>query len=240
MRSAAVSSVRRITVRVTIGAFAVAALMGIAALLVPGRFGSTQGRILMTTLVVGAGSVLALCYLAIGDTRYRWVGVAGGVAAAVSGVCVLDIIWGHWQEDPGAGLLRTFGVSGIVALTLAQFSLLLAVVRRRGAVVRLLGGTVVAGVVLAALLIAVVLGWDPGDGAGRLIGVVAILDVLGTVVTIALGVFGGDRRTAVRPLTVVVPEPLALRLRARAEAAGKAPEELALEAVARYVESADV
>jgi hypothetical protein len=241
MKFAGVSSARHLVLRVTIGSFAVAALMGITALLIPGRFGSVQGRILMTTLVVGATSVLMLCYLSIGDTRYRWLGVVGGVAAVTSATCALDMFWGHWQHEPGQVLVRTFGVSGILALTLAQSSLLLALVRRRGgAIARLLRLTIVAGIVLAGLLITAVLGWSPGDGATRLIGVVAILDVLGTVLTIALGVFGGDRRHAVRPLRVELPEPLSARLRARAEATGEEPENLVVEAVTRYVESAEV
>ena len=240
MEPTQVSAVRRVVVRLIIGSFAFAALLGILALLVPGRVGSVQGRILLTTLVVGVTSVLALCYLAIGDSRSRWVGLAGGVAALVSAGCALDIVWAHWQHDPGPGLLRTFGVSGIVALTLAQFALLLAVVPRRHDLTGLVRSTVAAGTVLAALLVAVVLGWDPGDGALRVIGVVAILDVLGTVVTIALAVFGSDRRRRTAPLTVVVPEALAVRLRARAEAAGQDPTELVLDAVTRYVESADV
>jgi len=229
-----------VVVRLTIGSFAITALIGITALLAPGHFGGVQARILVTTLVVGITSVLTLCYLAISDTQHRWLGVAGGIAAVVSAVCVLDMIWGHWQHDPGQGLVRAFGVSGILALTLAQFSLLLAVVRRGGMVARLLGSTLAAGTVLAGLLIAAVLGWNPGDGAARLIGVVAILDVLGTVVTIALGVFGGERRQGVRPLTVVVPAPLASRLRARAEESGQDPTELVVDAVTHYVESADV
>ena len=241
MRFAGVSSVRRIVVRLTIGSFAIAALMGITALLVPGRFGSVQGRILMTTLVFGVTSVLMLCYLAIGETRNRWLGVVGGVAAVTSAMCALDMFWAHWQHDPGPGLLRTFGVSGIVALSLAQFSLLLAVIRRGGTVEYLLRSTMAVGTVLAGLLIAAVLGWNAGDAAARLTGVIAILDVLGTVVTIALGVFGRDRRHhATRPLKVELPEPLATRLRARADASGQDPAELVVEAVTRYVESADI
>jgi hypothetical protein len=238
MTSPSASSVRHGVLAVTIGSFAIAALMGITALLVPGRFGSTQGRVLLTTVVVGVTSVLALCYLAIGETRHRWIGLVGAVAAIISAVSLLDIIWAHWQHDPGRALLRTFGVSGILALTLAQFSLLLAVVRARGTVARLLWSTLAAGTVLAGLLVAVVLGWNPGDGAARLIGVVAILDVLGTVVSIALGVFGGNRNPSARGMTVVVPGPLAAQLRARAEASGRDPVDLVLEAVEHCVGSA--
>jgi hypothetical protein len=63
--------------------------------------------------------------------------------------------------------------------------------------------------------------------------------VLGTVVTIALGVFGGDRDHAARPLKVELPEPLATRVRARAKATGQNPTELVVKTVTRYVESAD-
>lgn len=241
MRYAGTLSVRRAVIAVTVGSFATAALLGIAALLIPGRFGGTQGRVLLTTLVVGVTSVLTLCYLAIGETRHRWLGVVGGVAAITSATCLLDIIWAHWQREPGDALLRTFGVATIVALSLAQFSLLLVVVRSAGAVARLLWSTLAAGVVLAGLLIAAVLGWNPGEGAARLIGVVAILDVLGTVVSIALGAFGGDRRRRRRPrareLTVVVPGPLAARLRACAETTGHDATDLVLDAITHYIDS---
>jgi hypothetical protein len=232
------ASVRRWVLRLTIASFATAALLGIAALLVPGPFGSVQGRILLTTLVVGATSILTLCYLgylAVGGTPGRWLGAAGGAAALVSAVCVLDIFWLHWQHDPGTALLRTFGVSAIVALTLAQFSLLLTVVRRRGPITLLLRATLVVGTVLAVLLAAAVLGWDAGDGAARLIGVVAILDVLGTVVTIALGLLAGQEPGVAAPLTVVVPDALAGPLRTLAAETGRDPADLVLDAVAHYV-----
>ena len=91
MRWSRVSSMRGVVVRLTIGSFAISALMGIATLLVPGRLGSAQARVLLTTLVVGVTSVLILCYLAVGNTRHRWLGVAGGIAAVVSAACALDM-----------------------------------------------------------------------------------------------------------------------------------------------------
>ena len=127
-------------------------------------------------------------------------------------------VFGVWNATDAAALTalglhalqhRGQEASGVVALTLAQFSLLLAVVRRRPSVVRLLLATVVTGTALAGLVIAAILGWSPGETAARLIGVVAILDVLGTVVTMALGVFGGRAET---PSTVTVSPALAERL----------------------------
>jgi hypothetical protein len=233
MEAAPTLTVRRMVLRLTIGSFSVAAVMGVAALLRPGHFGSTEGRILLTTLIVGAASVLMLCYLAVGDApRRRWVGIAGGGAALVAMLSLLVMVWGYWQRDPGVGLWRTFGVSGITAVTCAQFSLLLAVVRRPGTVVRVQVATLVTGTVLGAMLIAAVLGWNPGETAARGLGVTAILDVLGTLVTIAVGVFGRDGRSASVTLSPAVAE----RLRAESARTGRPVGELVDEALGRYFE----
>jgi hypothetical protein len=233
MEAAPTLTVRRMVLRLTIGSFSVAAVMGVAALLRPGHFGSTEGRILLTTLIVGAASVLMLCYLAVGDApRRRWVGIAGGGAALVAMLSLLVMVWGYWQRDPGVGLWRTFGVSGITAVTCAQFSLLLALVRWPGTVVRVQVATLVTGTVLGAMLIAAVLGWNPGETAARGLGVTAILDVLGTLVTIAVGVFGRDGRSASVTLSPAVAE----RLRAESARTGRPVGELVDEALGRYFE----
>ncbi|MGA8248433.1 MAG: hypothetical protein WB797_16125 [Nocardioides sp.] len=228
-------SARRVVVRLTIGSFSLAALMGVAALLRPGHLGDTEGRILLTTLIVGAVSVLTLCYLAPVGARSRLVGAAGEVAALAAAACALVFTWPLWHQDPGSRLLRTFGVAVVAALSLAQFSLLLAVVRRRPGVARLLTATLVAGSVLAGLVIATILGWDASDAGGRAIGVVAILDVLGTVVTMALGVFGREEpRHENGPLQVTLSPETAAVLRARSEATGLSIADLVDAAVAGY------
>ncbi len=75
--------VRKVVVRLTIGSFSVAALLGIAALLAGGRFGETEARILLTTLLVGVVSIAVLCFLATAGKRFQLVGVAGGVTVLV-------------------------------------------------------------------------------------------------------------------------------------------------------------
>jgi hypothetical protein len=230
MRSIALPQVRRTVLRLVVGSFSLAALMGVAALVAPGRFGGLQGRVLLTTMVVGGASVLALCYLSVGSDPHRWVGALGGAAALVAVGALMLIIWAYWDEDPGRVVLRTFGVSGIVALTLAQFSLLLATVRRRPGLARLLMATLVLGTTLAGLLVVAVLGWEAGEAGARLIGVVAILDVLGTVVTIAIGVFGREERS----LTVTLPPEVAARVQAESDATGRPVREVVDEALARY------
>jgi hypothetical protein len=224
-------SARRVVVSVTIGSFSVAALMGVAALLRPGRFGSTEGRVLLTTLVVGCASVLTLCYLAVGGSSYRVVGQAGGVAVVVAATSVLVIVWGYWQHDPGAGLLRTFGVATVLAVTLAQFSLLLALVDRARALSRLVWATLALGTLLAALVCSLILGLHAGDTMGRFVGVVAILDVLGTVIAIALGVFGNPESS----LRVTLSPDLAARMRQEAEETHRPVDQLVDEALERYL-----
>lgn len=237
MRNSSTSAIRRVVLRVTIGSFSVAALLGVVALLRPGHFGSTQGRVLLTTVVVGVASVLMLCYLAATGDRSRFVGAAGAAAAVVAATSALALVWGWLDHDPPIALARTMGVSLVVAVTLAQFSLLLAVVPRRPSLTRLVAATVVAGTLLAGLVSATILGWNPTDTGGRLLGVVMILDVLGTVVTLALGVFGADQRVSATTLAVRLPQPEADAVRARAAETGQEPVEVVAEAVRRYVGS---
>lgn len=193
MTTTSTAPVRRWIVRVTIGSFSLAALMGIAALLGAGSFGEFEGQILLTTLLVGVVSIAVLCYLATAGRRSQFVGVAGGVVVLVPLVTALLMIWGaDLLDGPGEGLLRTFGVGAIVAATLAQASLLLALCDlARTSVRRLLTATLSLAALLALLACLLVVGLEPDEDLYlRVLGVVAILDVLGTVVVAALVKFG--------------------------------------------------
>lgn len=197
-------------VRLTIGSFSVAALLGVVALLGGGAFGRTEGRVLLTTLLVGVASVAVLCYLATGGTPFQAVGVAGGVVVVVPVVTALALIWGDLGPDPDDLVGRTFGVGTTVSATLAQASLLLVLGgRARSAVRWLLAGTLVLAAVLAVgLSVILVVQDDPPGPVLRGLGVVAILDVLGTVVVSALSRFG-DRPDRV---AVSISEEVAARL----------------------------
>ena len=214
-------------VRITIGSFSVAALMGVAALVTGGEFGETEVRVLLTTLLVGAASVLVLCALTTAGTRARPVGAAGAAAALVMVAAALVLIWGRSDADAPMAVIRTFGVAAVLAVTLAQGSLLLTIGPHRSRlVVRLLIGTLALAAVLAVLVCVLVLGYEPdGSGYPRLLGVVAILDVLGTVVTAALAKFGG-RGEPSESRRLTVPEDLSSRLLHLAETTGERPEAL--------------
>jgi hypothetical protein len=200
--------------------------MGVIALLTS-TFDETSVRILLTTVVVGSASVLTLCYLAVVGSRYVAAACVGGAAALVSAGAALLMTWSAW-DGVGDALVQTFGVATVAALSLAQVCLLLAVSGARRNLAWLLWSTVALAAVLALWVSG--LGSDASDSSGRLLGVVAILDVLGTVVLVALAVFGSDGRT----LTISVPAPIAARLRKQSADTGRPVRDLVDEALAHY------
>ncbi|WP_372735218.1 hypothetical protein [Nocardioides sp.] len=213
---------RRLALFVTIGSFSIAALLGVLALLSGGDFGETEGRILLTTLLVGVTSIAVLCYLATAESRFGVVGVVGAVCAIPTLVCGLALIWGDPDFESDA-LLRAFGVGATLSATLAQVSLLLVLAASAPRYVRrMLGLTLVTVAWVAGHVCALILEFDNGgDVSLRLLGVMAILDVLGTVAVAAFAKFGGGGSKGER---FEVPADLVPMLRARAEASGQTPE----------------
>jgi hypothetical protein len=245
-------SFRRVAATLTIGSFSVAALMGIVALLGGGSFGEGEARVLLTTLVVGCASICILCYLATAGSRWAPIGAVGGVVLILPVVTSLILVWSDWSGDDADGLLKSFGIGVVLALTLAQLCLLLALAedgRPRGIVGAILWPTVAIAVVLAFLICGMILEEVGADDVWRLLGVLAILDVLGTLVTIALAKFGdrdssrtddsgihdsGIHDSRLR-VTLSVDQTAALeRLSA---GAGRSPEQLVGEAVDRLLRS---
>lgn len=242
-------AVRTVVVRTTVSAFSLAALMGVVALMAGGAFGATEGRILLTTLLVGVASVLTLCYLVPLGTPPRWVGVTGGALLVWPVLAALLMIWRDYETAPSEAVWKSFGVGAIWAATFAQASLLLALGHRAGPVVRrVLAATLGLAVGLAGLTSALVLGLRPEGGAYlRLLGIVVILDVLGTVVVAALVVLarsGGGRSAAQGPPVAPVRGPLVVPVEQAAVLAdlaavrGCPPELLLGEAVEEYLDRA--
>ena len=233
--------IRRWIVRVTIGSFSLAALLGIVALLGGGDFGETEGQILLTTLLVGVVSIAVLCYLTTAGRRSQPVGIAGGVVVLVPLVTGLLLIWADGGGGLDEALVKTFAVGGIVAATLAQTCLLLAPGEKANVVARrMLLGTIGLAALLAVLTSLLVLGVDPGDGFYRAVGIVAILDVLGTVVGAALMKFGpgssDDQRTSAT--TLDLPPDVADALAERAAATGRTRDDLAADILRTHLDTA--
>jgi len=211
---------RRLALFVTIGSFSVAAFMGVLALLGGGDFGEGEARVLLTTLLVGVTSIAVLCYLATAGTSHAVVGALGALCAIPTLLIGLVLVWSDaWSEGTG----QAFGVGSTVSASLAQVSLLLVLASSAAPYVRrLLAATLVAIAWVAVHVSVLIIDFTASDGSLRLLGVVAILDVLGTVAVAALGKFGSRDESAPR---LIVPDDLVPFVLARADATGADPEQ---------------
>jgi len=231
------SSFRRVAATLTIGSFSVAALMGIIALLGGGGFGQDEARILLTTLIVGCASICTLSYLATAGTRWAPIGLLGGVVLILPVVTALVLVWSEWGGNP-EGLLKAFGIGVVLAVTCAQLCLLL-VVAGDGRLGAVLWPTVAVAVLVAGFLSVMILNGLEDNDLWRLFGILAILDVLGTIVTIALAKFGdrGVDGSGGQRLRVTLDERRTAGLARLAAGAGVSPEDLVGDAVDRLLAS---
>jgi hypothetical protein len=184
-------NVRGLVTKLVIASFSIAAVLGIIALLGGGAFGETEARILLTTVIVGVESVAVLCYLAVADRPTWLVGAAGSVVSLVPFGLALWLTWADLSDADD--LWQVLGSGITIAASLAQVCLLLALVGGRRIGPALIGTFVAITVVAAMIVIAIVDGSGLDDTYWRVFGVIAILDVLGTVVLSALAAFGRGR-----------------------------------------------
>lgn len=144
---------------------------------------------------------MVLRLLSLAGHRFAPIGVVGGVSSAIATGCALLFTWAHFGSEPlFEAVEKTFGVTTILALTAAQLALLISLVLGPGVsqgLRAMLGASALAASLVAAMTIGPVLTEaDPGDDYWRVLGIVAILDALGSVVLIALGAFGRAQQRA--------------------------------------------
>jgi len=153
------------------------ALLAVAILLI-GRFGTLEGRILGTTALMGAFGILALPAAMLLDQR-RARHLAGALLAlcGLGGVLFIVLIW---QDDPPQELGKSAVTVTAIAVALFQAAALVA--RRRDFEPPFARVLFVASVALATAATAVLsyLVWsDAGDGlAPRVLGALVVLDLL--------------------------------------------------------------
>ncbi|WP_157156448.1 hypothetical protein [Diaminobutyricimonas sp. LJ205] len=212
---------RRIAIIVTIASLVVTAAIGIIALL-SGDFGDTQWRILATTSLVAGSSILLLCHLAVVGRAVRVVGFTGITITAIALALALILIWTPYTGDTDlTGVWRWLGVTWVIAVSLAHANLLLLLSTRRRAPIRWgLWLTLVAITVVAAMIVLPILtdGDVPGEQGEtywRVFGVVAILDVLGTIAIPVLSLFLRDEQPEPQPEPVGMSIELSPELAAR-------------------------
>ncbi len=232
-QSSSTAPVRRLVVALTIGSFSVAALMGIIALLSGGAFGEREGQVLLTTLVVGVTSVAMLCYLATSGTRFQAVGAVGGVVVLLPAAQALMLIWNSDAWDAEI-FFKLFGIGATVAATLAQLALLLGVAGDRRRLAPVLWATVAMAIGVAGVVCSMIVTESGGDDVARLLGVMAILDVLGTVVTLALAIFG-NRRPDEPGAAIRIPVRLEAPLAAACAESGRSRDDVVADALEAWL-----
>ena len=184
-------------IRGMLGCLTATALVGIGAVLT-GSFDETGHRVLGSTLLAGLYCVLCLADLTVLNSRFRAVGAVGIATATVSLAVGLSLIW--WTPDDFDGRLeyslRGFAICAVVAFAAAHAALLLRIdIRAQGSAAAVRTATLCAMSLVATLISATMISESivEIDGYWRLLGVLAILDVLGTV---ALPVLARLERTA--------------------------------------------
>jgi hypothetical protein len=222
---------RKLVIWLVIGSFSIAALLGIIALLGGGSFGETEAKVLLTTVIVGVESIAVLCYLAVAGRSTAIVGMVGGVVSLVPFGLALSLTWGGYDGDNP--VWETFGVGVTIAASIAQACLLLAMAERRKFDWMLISTLVSIVIVAAMISVAIVDGADLGDGFWRTFGIVAILDVLGTVVIAAMKAFGRDKQPEGEPalLTTAIESRIATAAKER----GVSPAELITDALDNFL-----
>jgi hypothetical protein len=219
---------RKLVSALVICSFSFAALLGIGAILSGGAFGETEVNVLITTVIVGCESVAALCYLGLAGHRLAVVGAAGGLTSIVATASALIMTWS--DSVGGEHTWQVFGISATLAWSFAQASLLLALLGRRR-IDPALALTLLAITVVGAMISAPIATQEPMSGSyWRVFGVIAILDVLGTIVLTAMGV----SRRRPDPLGPLLTPSVEARLVAAARTRHTSPSQLVDDLLARH------
>jgi hypothetical protein len=190
--------IRRIAIVFIIVSLSITALVGIVTLLTA-SFGEVQAKVLLTTLLMAGFSITALCHLAVVGRALQVVGFVGIATSALAFFTGAYLIWSSWDNwsQSWESVLKTFAVLGVLAVSLSHANLLLLLAGRRNPLIRT-GLFVTVGLIglLAALIIVPIVtnGEIPGENElyWRFLGVVAILDVLGTIVLPVINRFARD------------------------------------------------
>ena len=168
---------RRILLLGVAALLSASALLAIGILLV-GRFGDTEQRILGTTMLLAGYGLLALPSVVLLDQgRFRRLAQAGLAASAVGGALATASVWGVSDSDT---LGRLVGTATVVAIAITQSAALAA--RRQASdplvVRRLFTGSCILAAVGAAVATALL--WANPHNAvyPRLLGALVILDLL--------------------------------------------------------------
>lgn len=178
-------SLKRILLISLIASLSISALVAIFVFLF-GDFGETEIKILFITLTIGGYSLTGVCSSVLQDKGKYISLVYSGIAVSVLGF--LLTAGAIWEAVDIENLWQLIIVLVILAVTIAQISLLLLAESAKGLMNTILLTTIIFISIVAMMLVwLVVVEYDGvGEFYFRLLGVFAVLDVLGTIVTLIL------------------------------------------------------
>ncbi len=174
-----------------IGSIIVSALLGIWAILA-GEFGEFQAKILGTTLIVVGTSILGLACGAFlespksANLSLKFIPISGIILAFITALLTLSLIW-QINVSQDSLVLKTIGVCGVFAFSLAQLSLLsLANLSEK-----FLGALTIAYLVILilALLLSSLIIFEPQNEGGWLMRVIGVFAIIDAAVTVMIPIF---------------------------------------------------
>ena len=176
--------VKRFMLVVLAAAFCIAALGGIYAF-VFGNFSDIQIRIMITSLSLTVFSLTGLsCAVWIEKKRLLPLAYSGITVSGLTWLIIFRLTWemhensGHWVET----LTKLGGMGVVLSLALAYSSLLLTMRKSAGVVANIINFTLGCLSVVAIMLLGLIwFEWQVQSQFWRVLGVFAILTVLGTV-----------------------------------------------------------
>lgn len=173
-----ISQIKRFFLWSLIGFLSLSALIAVVCLLV-GDFGETQVKIILSTLTISGASLCAMaCSAFVEKTRLTIPGILGAVLAGVTAICVLSGIWGeinwenYWKITASMAVLTVF----------LAHALLLHIPTLAGAYRLIRRGLNICLAILVLQILTLIWGEIGGDTFYRIMGAVAVLALLLTLV----------------------------------------------------------
>lgn len=178
------SNFKKIFLIIMIISLSISALIGIFVFLL-GDFGKTELRLLMTTLTIGGYSLTGLCCSVLYEKRkFASLALSGMVVSVIGFLYTILVVWEAIDLDDDF-VWKILIIFIVLAASAAHSCLLLLIKPKKLLVNGALLATIFFVLIVAFMLVILIFSGfdDVGEFYFRLLGVFAILDVLGTIVT---------------------------------------------------------
>lgn len=176
-------NIRKLFLYSLISSLSISALVAIFIFLF-GNFGEIEFKLLITTLSVGGFSLTGLCSsLILAKKNLSYVAYSGILCSITGFLLSTLILWGELSEAFYFKLLLIFIIA---SFSTAHSSLLLLALKNKKMVDTITVITIIFITLVALMLVYLVLNLDngiPGEFYFRMLGVFAVLDILGTITT---------------------------------------------------------